>query len=97
LAALAAHHDLLVLLQVDALELEPPRDLLPFAADGERIELDLARHAVQSAWQEQFVARIETQSQRLHTLGARVRTLRTDDAVEHLLTALLPNARAVAA
>jgi uncharacterized protein (DUF58 family) len=97
LAALAAHHDLLVLLQVDALELEPPHDLLPFAADGERIELDLARHAAQAAWQEQFAKRIDEQSQRLHALGARVRTLRTDDAVEHLLTALLPNAREVAA
>ena len=97
LAGLAAHHDLLVLLQVDALELESPRDLLPFAADGERIELDLARHAVQAAWQEQFATRIEAQSQRLRTLGARVRTLRTDDAVEHLLTALLPNARDVPA
>ena len=97
LAGLAAHHDLLVLLQVDALELEPPRDLLPFAVDGERIELDLARHAVQSAWQGQFAARIEAQSQRLHTLDARVRMLRTDDAIEHLLSALLPNRREVAA
>jgi uncharacterized protein (DUF58 family) len=97
LAALAAHHDLLVLLQADALELEPPHDLLPFAVDGERLELDLARSPMQAAWQREFAARVEAQSQRLHTLGARVRTLRTDDAIEHLLTALLPNAREVAA
>lgn len=97
LAALAAHHDLLVLLQADALELDPPHDLLPFVADGERIELDLSRHAVLAEWQGQFATRIEEQSQRLHALGARVRTLRTDDAVEHLLTALLPTAREVAA
>jgi hypothetical protein len=97
LAALAAHHDLLVLLQVDALELEPPHDLLPFAAGDSRIELDLARPDMEAAWQGQFARRIEAQSQRLHTLGARVRMLRTDDAAEHLLAALLPNAREVAA
>ena len=96
LAALAAHHDLLVLLLVDALELEPPRALLPFAVDGERTQLDLGRDAVQTAWRRQFALRIQAQSQRLRTLGARVHALRTDAAAEHLLTALLPNTREVA-
>jgi hypothetical protein len=96
LAGLAAHHDLLVLLQVDVLELEPPHDMLPFAANGERTQLDLARADVRAAWQQQFANCIEAQSQRLRTLGARVRTLRADDAAEHLLSALLPTAREIA-
>lgn len=97
LAALAAHHDLLVLLQADPLELEPPRDLLPFASDGARIELDLSRRDMQTAWRQQFALRIDAQSQRLRLLGAGARTVMTDDAPEKLLRALLPATREVAA
>jgi uncharacterized protein (DUF58 family) len=97
LAALAAHHDLLVLLQVDALEIEPPHEDLPFTADGERTQLDLASLAVRAGWHHQFAARVDAQSQRLHALGARIRSLRTDDDAEVLLNALLPSAREVAA
>ena len=96
LAAFATHHDVLVVLLVDALELEPPRAVLPFAVDGERTQLDLDRDAVQTAWRGQFGLRIEAQSQRLRALGARVHTLRTDAAAELLLGALLPSAREVA-
>lgn len=97
LAALAAHHDLLVLLLTDPLELEPPRGLMPFASDGVRVELDLATRELQAAWRQQFALRIDAQSQRLHLLGAGTRTLRTDDDPETLLRALLPTTREVAA
>jgi len=97
LAALAAHHDLLVLLPTDPLELEPPRGLMPFAIDGARIELDLATRELQAAWRQQFALRIDAQSQRLRLLGAGTRTLRTDDDPETLLRALLPTTREVAA
>jgi len=97
LAALAAHHDLLVLLLSDPLELEPPRGLMPFANEGVRVELDLATRELQAAWRQQFALRIDTQSQRLHLLGAGTRTLRTDDDPETLLRTLLPTTREVAA
>ncbi|MEO5596718.1 MAG: DUF58 domain-containing protein [Lysobacteraceae bacterium] len=97
LAALCAQHDVLAVLLVDPLELEPPRERLTFRSDARRIEVDLADKRLQRAWQSQFGERIAAQSARLHALGAHVRTLRTDEDIDHLLSALLPATRGVVA
>lgn len=97
LAALCAQHDVLAVLLVDSLELDPPREVLPFRTVANRIEIDLADLRIQRAWRHQFGERIAAQSGRLHVLGAHVRTLRTDEEIDHLLGALLPSTRGVVA
>jgi uncharacterized protein (DUF58 family) len=96
LAALASHHDLLAVLLTDPLELQPPRERLPFALGDARIELDLDADGLRAQWQHAFADAIQTQTHRLHGMGARVRMLRSDDGIDTLLAALLDQRRVAA-
>ena len=86
--ALAAHHDVVVLLLTDPLETDPPLRQLPFAAGDRRIELDLASAAQREAWQGEFQAPLERALDRLPSRGVQVRTLSTDAASDAWLVAL---------
>jgi uncharacterized protein (DUF58 family) len=96
LAALAMHHDLLAVLLSDPLELLPPHDRLPFAVSDARIELDLDSAVVRACWRHAFVDETQAQTKRLRGMGARVRTLRSDDSTDTLLAALLDQRRVAA-
>jgi uncharacterized protein (DUF58 family) len=96
LAALAKHHDLMVVLLSDPLELQPPRERLPFALGDTHIALDLDSENVRAHWQHAFADAVDTQTRRLSGMGARVRTLRSDDNTDALLSALLDQRRVAA-
>ncbi len=96
LAALAHHHDLLVVLLTDPLELQPPRDRVAFALAEARIEFDLDETGERARWQQTFAAAVQTQSKRLQDMGARVRALSTDADTDSLLASLLDRRRVVA-
>ncbi|HTA64174.1 MAG TPA: DUF58 domain-containing protein [Xanthomonadaceae bacterium] len=96
LAALATHHDLLVVLLADPLELNPPRERLPFALGDARIEIDLDAAVARVRWQRAFAEAVQTQMRRLQRMGARACVLKSDDGDEALLAALLDPRRAVA-
>ncbi|HTD29555.1 MAG TPA: DUF58 domain-containing protein [Xanthomonadaceae bacterium] len=96
LATLSTHHDVLVVLLTDPLELQPPRDRLPFALGAARIELDLDGAVARAGWRHAFADELQTQTQRLQGMGARVRALRSDDGVDSMLSALLVQRRVAA-
>lgn len=96
LQALSAHLDACAVLLVDPLELAPPHAALAFAASQGRIELDLRDRQQQQRWRASFAERFETSAKRLQTLGWKVLKLRTDEAPERVLSALLPARREVA-
>nr|WP_246505688.1 DUF58 domain-containing protein [Coralloluteibacterium stylophorae] len=92
LSLLAAHHDLIVLLLADPLELAPPAARLAFSAGGERHLLDLAGASGRQRWQARFGDTIEAARARLVRLGAIARVLRTDESPEAILPLLLAGA-----
>ena len=96
LAELARHHDLLVTLLADPLELHPPREQLPFALGDARIELDLDAAAVLARWRHAFSDMLQEQTQRLQRIGGHACTLNSDDGDAALLAAMLDPRRAVA-
>ena len=83
--ALAAHHEVLVLLLTDPLETSPPPGMLAFSvassashAPRSRIQLDLANAKERERWRHAFDAEVEDT---IATLGARgVRALRLSTA-----------------
>jgi uncharacterized protein (DUF58 family) len=77
-SALAAHGTVMALLLDDPLECAPPRALLPFAASGRRIELDLADGARHRRWQREFSGRRDAAIARLRARGVRAEVLSTD-------------------
>jgi uncharacterized protein (DUF58 family) len=93
LAALASHHDLLVVLLADPLELQPPRERLPFALEDARIELDLDGAVERARWRRAFADELHAQIGRLQGLGAHARAVRSDDDDHTLLSALLDQRR----
>ena len=96
LAALATHHDLLAVLLTDPLELQPPRERLPFALADARIELDLDTAVARARWRHVFADEVHAQTRRLRGMGARVSVLRSDDGTDTLLAALLDQRRVAA-
>jgi len=76
--ALAAHHEVLVLLLTDPLEREPPRDVLPFHGNGHRVELDLADARQRQRWRNTFVRPLESALEALPARGVRVEVLASD-------------------
>lgn len=86
--ALAQHHEVIVLLLTDPLEITPPDAALPFISAGERIELDLATPAVRQRWRAEFAAPVEAALQRLPARGIRVQALSTDAPSESWLPLL---------
>ena len=84
--ALAAHHEVVVVLLTDPLELDPPEALLAFAGAGAaggdavpgRLELDLAAPAARARWQAAFGGALADTSARLAARGVRVVALSCD-------------------
>lgn len=76
----AAHHEVVVLLLVDALEMSPPYAALPFQGDGRRIELDLADSAQRERWRQVFGRPVEEALRALPGQGIRVHALQGDAA-----------------
>ncbi|WP_305804113.1 DUF58 domain-containing protein [Stenotrophomonas sp. YIM B06876] len=79
-SGLAQHLEVVLLLQVDPLELAPPHGVLPFLAQGQRVELDLDSESARLRWHQAFVAPLQ---QLLATLPGRriqVHVLACDDA-----------------
>ncbi|RYZ71598.1 MAG: DUF58 domain-containing protein [Lysobacteraceae bacterium] len=86
--ALAAHHEVVVLLLTDALESEPPRQLLPFMASGQRIELDLGDGGQRQRWRDEFMGPVERALESLPRRGVRVYSLQGDAPSEAWLPLL---------
>ncbi|HSM12027.1 MAG TPA: DUF58 domain-containing protein [Lysobacter sp.] len=93
---LAQHHEVVVLLLTDPLELAPPLAALPFRSGGHRVELDLASEGQRQRWREEFAGPLEAALQRLPARGVRVQALSTDDPSESWLP-LLGRARPMVA
>lgn len=94
--ALAQHHEVIALLLTDPLEIEPPARPLAFAADGRRVEIDLATAAQRRAWSRQFAAPVEAALQALAARGIRARALSTGDESDAWLPLLGPRRMRVA-
>ncbi len=86
-SALSMHVDVRLLLLVDPLEMQPPRCLLPVAAPGGRMELDLAAGAVRDAWHTAFVGPVEALCRSLPGRRIQVQVLASDDASDAWLGA----------
>lgn len=86
--ALAAHHEVVVLLLSDAMEWEPPAAMLPFQAGLSRIELDLAGAGSRQRWHDEFVRPLEQALSKLPGRGVQVFSLRGDEPSEAWLLLL---------
>jgi uncharacterized protein (DUF58 family) len=95
-AMLAQHHEVIVLLLTDPIEIRPPAGALPFSRDGRRVEIDLGVQAQRERWRESFVAPVDAALEKLPLRGVRVQALSTDAASESWLP-LLGRARPLVA
>jgi hypothetical protein len=86
--ALAAHHEVVVVLLADVLEREPPKAALPFLSGGHRVELDLGAAAQRQRWRGTFVAPLEAALERLPARGIRVTVLQADAPSDGWLSAI---------
>ena len=86
--ALAAHHEVVVLLLTDALESAPPEAMLPFALGDHRVELDLANATQRKRWQQEFTGPVESALEALPRRGVRVYSLQGDAPSESWLPLL---------
>jgi len=83
--ALAHHHEVIVLLLTDPLEVAPPKASLPFlgdstvgmARDAHRIDVDLSVAAQRQAWRNEFGRPLEAALAQLPARGVRVQALST--------------------
>ena len=95
--ALAMHHELIVLLFVDPLEISPPLKRLPFrGAQGDRIELGLDTAPIRQRWRQHFDIPLEATQAMLQRHGARAMALSTSDPSDAWLS-LLGRAQALPA
>jgi uncharacterized protein (DUF58 family) len=76
--ALAAHHEVVVLLLSDPLETSPPDAMLPFASGERRLELDLGDERQRQRWGEEFSSPLQQALQSLPRRGVQVASLQTD-------------------
>jgi len=79
-SGLAMHHEVVVIVLVDPLELAPPPRALSFEVGGKRIAIDLSTQAGRARWQAEFVVPLERLSSLLQARGVRLHRLSTDDA-----------------
>lgn len=86
--ALAAHHEVVVLMLVDALESSPPAATLPFVVGDQRLELDLASDAQRKRWREEFGNPVDHALQMLPRRGIQVYSLQGDAPSESWLPLL---------
>lgn len=85
---LARHHEMVVIALCDPLELEPPRERLPFALPGARVEVALDAAAVRQRWLDAFAAPLRHALRDLPTRGVRAMALSTDDPSDACLPLL---------
>ena len=86
--ALAAHHEVVVLMLTDALESEPPKTALPFVVGDHRVELDLGNASQRQRWRNEFAQPVENALQTLPRRGVRVYSLQGDAPSESWLPLL---------
>ncbi|MCC7636009.1 DUF58 domain-containing protein [Stenotrophomonas rhizophila] len=86
--ALALHHEVLVMLLVDPLELAPPSAALAFQSQGRRVLLDLHSAGVREHWRQRFVAPLEELQRTLASRRIQVHVVASDDASDCWLGAL---------
>ena len=86
--ALAAHHEVVVLMLTDALESEPPKAALPFVVGDHRVELDLGNAGQRQRWRNEFAQPLEHALQALPRRGVRVFSLQGDAPSESWLPLL---------
>ncbi|MCC4634403.1 DUF58 domain-containing protein [Xanthomonas dyei] len=85
-SGLALHHEVVVIVLVDPLELSPPARALSFDVRGERIAVDLGSQAARARWQAEFVAPLQQLATLLQSRGVRLHRLSTDDASDAWLS-----------
>ncbi|KGM55714.1 ATPase [Lysobacter arseniciresistens ZS79] len=85
---LAQHHEVVVLLMTDPLELDPPAAMLPFRSGGQRVEIDLAGRAPRQRWDAEFAAPVRAALDLLPSRGVRAQALSTDAPSESWLPLL---------
>ena len=91
--ALAAHHQVVVVLLTDPLETSPPEGLLAFAADAPgagasgRIELDLGAGQQRQRWQDAFAGTVSATASALSARGVHVVELASDAPSDAWLSA----------
>lgn len=80
--AVAARHEVTVVLLTDPLEMAPPEAMLAFVADGggpqRRIELDLSAPAQRARWRAAFADRVAATAAELSARGVRAVPLAAD-------------------
>lgn len=94
--ALAQHHEVVVLLLTDPLEMRPPNAALPFRSGDARVEVDLGTAAQRQRWRHEFATPVEVALDKLPARGVRVQALSTDEPSESWLP-LLGRARPLVA
>ncbi|QDW67925.1 DUF58 domain-containing protein [Luteimonas granuli] len=88
-SGLATHHQVVVLLLTDPLEMDPPGALLAFeTAPGDRLELDMAAPAQRRRWQETFSGRLSSLTATLEARGVRAVALSCDAPSDAWLDAI---------
>lgn len=84
--ALAAHHEVVLVLLTDPFELTPPASTLALRSGDARIELHLDSAAQRARWRQRFVTPFETLRDQLPLRGVRVHVLSTDAPSDAWLT-----------
>lgn len=79
-AGLAQHHEVELVLLVDPLELDPPRERLDLRAAGAALRLDLRAEGVRSPWAAHLLAPLQELQQQLPARRLAVHVVRTDGA-----------------
>lgn len=74
-SSLAMHNEVSVLLLTDALEVAPPKAMLPFSIAGRRLELDLGSAGQRQRWRAEFMQPLEQAMKALPARGVRVQAL----------------------
>jgi uncharacterized protein (DUF58 family) len=86
--ALAAYHQVGLVLLTDALEQQPPRSALPFWSGQAAVEVDLGSAGPRQQWRQRFVTPVAQALQQLPRRGISAVALATDAPVEHCLPVL---------
>lgn len=77
-SALSMHNQVLVLLLVDPLESNPPRERLRFRSGDQEVRLDLTVSGQRRAWREAFVDPLDRARETLSACGVAMQVLSTD-------------------
>ncbi len=72
-SGLALHHEVVLVLLVDPLEMAPPAAVLPFLSGGRRVELDLAASAAREVGSRNFSAPLQRLQEELPARRVTVR------------------------